>query len=280
MNPIQEVILIVQRELRKNFRSVKGIVLLILSLLGGGAFAVINAILTRLKTREMGDVPEEQFRMIREQGLTKFYDGDADMGRFLSDSPDILWTVSLITIWLTPLLVAVLGYDGVSGEVQHRTVRFWTVRSRRTSYFMGKFFGLWLTVSGVTLVMHLLVWIISTFGGVASAGTVFGWGLRYWMVSIPIAGAWSAIAVLIASQFRTPMVSLLSICIVFFVLFCLKLTGVWFESVPLTCVYPGTLDNFLLNPQMKRFAIGLAIAAGFIVTGAGAGSAIFAKRDV
>ncbi len=280
MNPIQEVILIVQRELRKNFRSVKGIVLLILSLLGGGAFAVINAILTRLKTREMGDVPEEQFRMLREQALTKWYDGDADMGKFLSDSPDILWTVSLMTIWLTPLLVAILGYDGVSGEVQHRTVRFWTVRSRRTSYFMGKFFGLWVTVSSVTLLMHFLVWVVSTLGGVASAGTVFGWGLRYWAISVPIAGAWSAIAVLIASQFRSPMVSLLTVCGVFALLFIVKVVGYWQESEPLMCLYPGTLDSFLLNPHMKRFGIGLAVAAGFIVAGSASGSAIFAKRDV
>ena len=40
MSPIQEVVLVMQRELRKNFRSVKGIVLLTLSLLGGGGVAV------------------------------------------------------------------------------------------------------------------------------------------------------------------------------------------------------------------------------------------------
>ena len=41
-----------------------------------------------------------------------------------------------------------------------RRVRYWTLRTRRASYFVGKWLGLWATVSAVTFAMHALIWIV------------------------------------------------------------------------------------------------------------------------
>jgi ABC-type transport system involved in multi-copper enzyme maturation permease subunit len=106
------------RELRKNFRSIKGIVLFVLAMLGSGAFALLNAYVTR-QEREFGKFSEEQ----RKEGFTlllkQAYDGDTDIAAFLADAPPILYFVSVATVWFTPMLVAILGYDGISGEVHH-----------------------------------------------------------------------------------------------------------------------------------------------------------------
>jgi ABC-type transport system involved in multi-copper enzyme maturation permease subunit len=280
MNPLNEIFLVMQRELRKNTRSIKGIVLLVLALLGSGAFALLNAYVTRIKKRELGDMDDSQLKQARELALTKIYDGDADLGKYLSDAPEIIYSVSWVLIWLTPLVVAILGYDGIAGEVQHRSVRYWSVRSRKTSYFFGKFFGLWVTTIGFTLTVQLLVWAIATVGGVASAGTIFGWGFRFWLTSIPIAGAWSGLATLVASQFRTPMVSLLTVCGVFFVFFVLKLIGMGMENEYVMYMHPGALDQLIMHPQLKRSAIGVGVAAAFALATSSAGAAIFQKRDV
>ena len=43
-----------------------------------------------------------------------------------------------MTIWLTPMLVALMGFDSISADIQHKGVRYWTLRTRRASYFVGK----------------------------------------------------------------------------------------------------------------------------------------------
>ena len=59
-----------------------------------------------------------------------------------------LFGVSLV---LMPAVVLLLGFDSVSAERQHRTVRYWTIRTRRASYIVGKFLGLWATCGIVAL---------------------------------------------------------------------------------------------------------------------------------
>ena len=268
----------VQRELRKNFRSVKGIALLIISLLGGGAFALINAIGQKMKRAELGEIPHEELRALREKGFSKFY--NEEIGKFLSDTPEVLWVVLMITIFCSPLLVAIMGFDGISGERQHRSVRFWAVRARRSSYFLAKFFGLTATVSLVFLIMHAVIWVVLMAGGVAPAGTVLNWGIRFWLTSIPIVAAWSALATFLGSLFKTPIVSLLVICSSTFVLFVIRLIGGAAEIPALTWVYPNKYDDLLLHPNPQTAGLGLGGLLLFALIFTGAGTALFTKRDV
>src|SRR4029077_12246816 len=75
---------------------------------------------------------------------------------YIAHMPLSLVTFLKVLVWIGPLLVALLGFDSVSGDLQHRSVRYWTVRSRRWSYLLGKFFGLWGIVSIVTLALTVL----------------------------------------------------------------------------------------------------------------------------
>lgn len=279
MNPLSEIFIMVQRELRKNFRSIKGIALLSLSLLGGGAFALINTIGQKMKREQIGELGGEELRELREKALSKVYDNQ-DIGKFLSDSPEVLWVVLMITIFCSPLLVSIMGFDGISGERQHRSVRFWAVRARRGSYFLAKFFGLTATVSTVFLVMHLVIWIVCIAGGVAPAGTVLTWGIRFWLTSIPIVAAWSALATFLGSLFKTPIISLLVICSTTFVLFVIRLIGGAADINALTWVYPNKYDDLLLHPNPQMLAQGLGGLLVFILLFTVAGTTLFAKRDV
>jgi ABC-type transport system involved in multi-copper enzyme maturation permease subunit len=278
MNAFQETGLIVAREIRKNIRSVKGLVMFIISLLGGAATALV---LTWARRLDEAQISPEQLRAAQEALLEKKY-GDADMAKYLAGAPPVLLALLLMTVWLAPLLVAVMGFDGVSGELQHRTVRYWTVRSRRVSYFAGKFLGLWAVVSIVTLVMHSLIWGLTIFksSGGMPPFEVLSWGVRFWAVTVPISAAWCGIATLIGSQFRSPMIALLVICAVFFSLFVVMAIGLVGDIKQLTYIYPNTYDSWLLSPKLDRVALGALICMAFGVVTTGAGTFLFARRDV
>ena len=217
MNPAAEVMLVVQRELRKNVRSAKGLVLLGLSLLGGVAVALVLAFVEKMKEEKLASLPPEAAIEVQKQIILQLGNGDEALGEALSKAPGALLGALEVTIWLGPMLVALLGFDAISAELQHRSVRYWTVRLRRPSYYVGKVLGLWGVISAVTLMVHLLMWIIVISRG-ESAGSTIAWGLRLWAVTLPISLVWCAIAQLIASQFRSPILSLLVTFAAFFVI--------------------------------------------------------------
>jgi ABC-type transport system involved in multi-copper enzyme maturation permease subunit len=277
MNPLSEVGLLVSRELRKSIRSVKGILMLVISLLGAAGMAMI---LNYLRKLDEAKLSPEQIRELQEAALTKKY-GSEEMGHYLADAPSALLIMLMASVWLTPLLIAVLGFDSVAADIQYRSVRFWTVRSRRWTYFTGKFLGQWIVASIAVLALHLITWIIAIgFGGV-EGGKVLSWGLRFYFVTVPITGAWCGISSLVSSQFRTPILGLLATCATFFALWLLDVVALVSERVDFfKYVYPNTYDEWLLSPNLKMVAGGTAICLAFAALSVGSGSFIFAKRDV
>lgn len=278
MSPVNEIRFVVERELRKNFRSVKGIVLAVLSLLGGSSIALVIAKVQALSRQELGNVDPEAMHALRERALSKLY--DADTAKLLADSPAVLLPVLGVTIWLTPMLVALMGFDSVAPDLQHRSVRYWTVRTRRASYFVGKWLGLWTTVSAVTLVMDALIWIVSIVRGDATASATLGWGVRFWLTTLPLSAAWCAIAVLISSLFRSQIVALLVTFATFFVLWVVYGIAAVAEVKALFYVYPNYYDELLLNAHPDKIAIGLGACFGMAALYVAAGSLLFRRRDV
>ena len=276
--PAQEVRHIVLRELRKNFRSIKGIALGVLTLLGGSGIALLIAKAYEFKRQELGQVSPEAIHEARLAILKKAY--EVDTANWLADAPDALLGLLNFTIWLTPLLIALMGFDSIAPDIQHRSVRYWTLRSRRWSYFVGKWAGLWATVSIVTLALDLFVWLVTIFRGDAPAASTLAWGFRFWLISLPMSAVWCAIAVLISSLFRSPIVALLTTFGAFFVLWVAFLVGAVAHWEPLVYVYPNHYDYFLLNPRIDRIGIGLLSCLGmtglYVITG----STLFARRDV
>jgi ABC-type transport system involved in multi-copper enzyme maturation permease subunit len=279
VSPISEVRLVAQRELRKSFRSAKGIVLLVLSLLGGTAIAQLLVWIEKLKREQLADVNPETVRSFRVQALTKAFSDEAT-GKALADVPEVLLAMFFITVWLTPMLISLLGFDSVSADVQHRTVRYWTLRTRRPSYVIGKWLGLWTTVSIITLTMHVVIWVLCVARGQGTAAMTFGWGVRLWLISLPMSAVWSAVATLVSSMFRTPIVALLSTFAAFFFLFIVWVIGVRYEVDALVYVYPNAYDSLLIHQRADKFLKGLAGCIAMVIAYMGVTTVTFARRDV
>jgi ABC-type transport system involved in multi-copper enzyme maturation permease subunit len=276
MSPLLEVQLIAGRELRKSVRSVKGLVLAALSLAGGAAASMLLAWVERMRVENL---PENvDLHALRQQFFSQLY--DADTAKVLVDCPYSLWLMLNATLWLGPLLVALMGFDSISGELQYRSVRYWALRARRSSYVVGKYLGAWLLVLGVTLGMNVVVWGATAVVGHIAAGNVVAWGIRFFAISIPITAAWCGIATLVGSQFKTPMIALLVICATFFGLFLLRIISGLAEVPSLTYLYPNAYDRFFLSPRPVDAARGLLGTCAIAALTAGAAALLFERRDL
>jgi ABC-type transport system involved in multi-copper enzyme maturation permease subunit len=265
---------------------VKGIILAVLSLLGGTLAAFVMALIEEIRKSDLASkMSSEDMHELQVRALSETFN-DKDMGRSLADAPGVLLVTLGLTIWLTPLLVALMGFDTIAGDLQHKSVRYWTLRSRRWSYFCGKWMGLWATVSLVTLFMDVLIWVVCVARGQATFGATFGWGFRFWLTSLPMSAAWCGIATLVSSLVRSPILALLSTFGAFFVLWVLWFIGKVFlvkdmsSGSWLQYLYPNHYDVFLLHPFAHKVMTGLGVCFGMAAAYIATGSYFFQRRDV
>ncbi len=275
MSPLSEVELVTLRELRRTFRSAKGGILAGLSVAGGAAVSMLVAWLERLQSQ---NVPEEIQAPIRDQAFQQMY--GASTGHALAGSPQPLFLMLEGTLWLAPLLVALMNFDAVSGELTHRSVRFWTVRIRRSSYILGKYLAGWLVVLSVLLAMNLIVWGVTLAVGHYAASAVFTWGPRFFLVLLPVTAAWCGIATLVGGQFKTPMLSLLVIFATFFALWFLWVVSGFSHVEALGYVYPNFYDKLLLSTDPAQEAAGFGGTLGIALLATAAGTLLFQRRDI
>ncbi len=283
MSIASELVPIVLRELRKSFRSSKGVALSAFTLLVTVAATLLLVKADQVKRDQIpADIPMDQVREQFQQMAMKIYEEayNVDVAQALHDAPIVLFLIFVPTIWFTPLVVAILGFDAVSAETQHKTVRYWTVRTHRVSYFVGKFLGLWSTVSVLTFAMSALIWTVCIVRGTSTAAETLSWGLRFWAMTLPISAAWCGIAILIGSLFNSPMVSLLTIFTSFFVLWVVWLIGNASHSAPLLHLYPNHYDRYLLLSSPLGLAKGIGGCLAIAAATVGAGAFRFTVRDL
>lgn len=279
MSPLTEIRHVAQRELTKSFRSAKGIVLLVLSLLGGTGATLLIVKAQQLKREKLAQLDPSHLKELREEAATQIF-GDPLTGKSLAEAPEVLIAVLMLTVWLTPLVISLLAFDSVSGDMQHKAVRYWTLRTRRTSYFVGKWAGIFASVSALTLAMHAIIWVLCIVRGEAPAGSALGWGLKFWLVTLPISAVWCGLSVFVSSLFKSPIISLLVTFASFFALWLLWMVGQVTHADALMYAYPNFYDALLVHPQINKSMTGLAACLGMVGLYVGAGSFLFTKRDV
>lgn len=292
MNPVAETRFIVQRELRKSFRSIKGIILTILTVAGGGGLALLLAQsdAVRQKTMHEQDVAPEELLALKQQ-MFGWWFMDKATGDHVGHAPFVLVFLFGVSIVLLPAVVLILGFDTISAERQYKSVRYWTIRSRRSSYILGKWLGLWATCSIVALGMHVLIWLACVIRGEAAFGEIVSWGFRFWLSSLPILCVWCAVAVFVSSLIRVPILALLGTAGIFFVWWAIYIPF-WFgghttnprEGIPdpkaICFIFPNFYDRFILSPHAGPFLTGCAVLFGFAALLLASSSVLFAKRDV
>jgi len=279
MTPLLETWLIAARDCRKNVRSLKGLAMAGISLLGALA-CTFKLPKFDAAMDETHSLPPEQLRALKQQIFSKVY-GDEATGETLAGAPIKLVILFFIAVWLVPLLVMIVGFDGISSDLQYRSVRYWTLRSRRASYYAGKFLALWAIIAAVTLCMQLMIWGVTIVRADAPAGETIAWGVRFWVTSLPITGAWCGLATLTSSLARSPMLSLLTTSVVFFLLFFMGfIIGKWGDVAPLRYLYPNNFDGWILSSNPQRVLEGLGVCVAYMLFTIGLGSLLFSQRDV
>jgi ABC-type transport system involved in multi-copper enzyme maturation permease subunit len=290
LSPAVEVRLVALRELRRNVRSLKGIVLGIITLLG----ALVSALVcVSIEGGERAHAAAENaaYGELRRQAVEQAT-GDAALASHLASAPSSLLLFLKITVWLAPLLVALIAFDGIAGELQNRTVRYWAVRTRRSSYFGGKLLGLWAVVALVMLVIHALADAVALARGYVTVVQIASWGARFWLVGVLIAGAWMAIATFISASFRAPVSALMTTFAVFFALWLCGSIGFasramktlengvagappWYEYL-----YPNAYDSMLLSPDGGKALTATVVLLGFVAVAFVGGAVLLRRRDV
>jgi ABC-type transport system involved in multi-copper enzyme maturation permease subunit len=285
VSPALEVQLVALRELRKSLRSLKGLVLLALTVLGGGSVMyLLLRVVRSFEQDELSHVDAASVQMMRLRAIKSFLDSP-DSADYLTKVPLILLLLGYLTVSFTPALVALAGFDSVSGELQHRSNRFWTVRVRKSSYLVGKWLGLWIVAAATMLPLHVAVWVMGISTGEITAAEVISWGPRVWLWWLPIAAAWSAMVVLASSLVRKPFFAL--------VLSLLGALGLWIVSKiflfldhshpgmgRLVFVDPSACVDLVGSGDAASTLVGIGIAAAFALSALGLAAILFERSDV
>ena len=282
MTLVQEAVLVAGREVRRNLKSVKGIVLLVLCVMGGVIAALIMVGIQKfdLASAAASQVSDQQVKMLQEMALSRQY-GDEAIGKYLVQAPMVLLAATVTGVWLAPLLVALVGFDSISTDLQYRGIRYISIRVNRAAYYVGKLVGLWIVVCLMMLFSHAFIWAVAVGRGSATFSEVLAWGPRFWLVTVAIAAAWCGVAQLIASQFKAPIIALLVTCVAFFGAWIVDAIGVlWSPLHALVYVYPNTYDGWLLSPHIDRVALGALVCLAFMAITSAAGVYAFMKRDL
>ena len=278
MSPMSEIGLTCLRELKRNLRSAKGVVMAVLFLLGGGAASLVYAAVSQLAGAK--DVPAEALRADREELWRRVFD-NADIGRYLSDSPLFFVALFKALWWLIPFLTLLIGFDQLCADRQHRTIRFDVIRARRSSLVVGKALSLWIVVSVLVLALQLFTWIVSLALGGSDVWTTLSWGGRFWLLCVVCIGTWSGLTVLMSSWTRRPILALfvglaafsglaLGDLVTYAIASAATVKPDWWVSkfAPARFAFPGFYQQWLVTPHAPQMlgAIALLLAVGAAAT--------------
>ncbi|MCE9673754.1 ABC transporter permease subunit [Myxococcus stipitatus] len=278
MDGLKETVVIWGAELRRAVRSGRAIVLLglysmfsALVLLVVGWFAREVRAAVKAKLAEAGaDAAEASARLGEEmrKGVLGFLtSNDTAMMEALAQVPMEVLVVFKVTLFFLPAYVALMGFDQLSGEVGPRSIRYLTVRARRSSVLLGKFLTQASMLLGLVLVIDLAVFLYARL-----ANPDFGFAalslnlLKFWLAAIVFSLAYVALTTLCSALFRSPAVSLVFNFIMLFVFWLLDTVGRAFGEDSafhaLRYLSPSYYAGNLLHPGLAQFgASGAAYAA-------------------
>ncbi|GAC1351094.1 MAG: hypothetical protein NVSMB1_00850 [Polyangiales bacterium] len=256
-------------------RSAKGIALVALCTLGGAATAYIAVSVKDVAHRRLGDVAA---LAARKQTYSLAY--GPEIGKSIADVPEVLFLMMTMTLGFSAILATLVGFDAVSADLHNRSVRYFTVRARRSSYLVAKFLGIFMVTSLMTFVMHALSWAITILRGDYPVAGTLAWGFRFWLVSLPISAAWCALAVFVSSLFRSSVVALLCTIVSSLALWSLHTYGRIHNITVLTWIHPGAYDRLLLSPNTQQLLNGVFACAAWAFVFVAAGVFLFRLRDV
>jgi hypothetical protein len=128
--------------------------------------------------------------------------------------------------------------------------------------------------------MHVCSWIAIVAKTNLPIHVVASWGLRLWIITLPVSAAWCALVAFFSSMFKTPILALLVSCFAWMVLGLTYFFGKISSNDAVTWVYPNGYDRLLLSPSADQLFAGIGASALFAAVFVAATIVLFQKRDV
>jgi len=300
---IREIGVIWQGELRRALRSPRTLVLVLLycffaalvliavSFMVSSATSNFNAMLGSQGASEEGAA--EATRVAKTELLNWLFGENVDLVEALTQLPVVIPLVFKITLFFLPFYAALMGFDQLSGEIEHRSIRYLAVRARRSSILFGKF-----AAQGTVLVALILLVSTLIFGTARVLNPDFGISLllptlfRFWVAAFVFSLSYVALTSLCSALFSLPAVSLIFNLIALFGLWTLDAVGGWIGSwarmqgqeepllAGLRWLSPTAYSNALLHPGFQVFGRGLLAYAVFSAVFLGLAYLVLRRRDV
>ena len=185
------------------------------------------------------------------------------------DIPLAVMVVFYLSLFFLPLYVALMGFDQVSGEVGPRSIRYLTVRARRTSVVLGKFLAQTTILLGMVLVLDvgLCIYTGLTTPGMGPGNLVVHL-LKFWLASTVFSLTFLALTSLCSNLTTSPAVSLISNLSVLMLSLLFWMTTMAEESNPLRLLRflsPFAYSINLLSPEPAQVGVSVAAYMGFTV---------------
>lgn len=294
LDGLKEIAVIWSAETRRAVRSGRVVVLLglysmfsVLVLLIVGAIA--NALRDEVNARlaDAGNGAEAATAVAAEMKksfLGVLAGNDAAMMEALSQVPVVVLVVFKITLLFLPVYVALMGFDQLSGEVGPRSIRYVTVRARRSSLMMGKFLVQASLLVGLVLIIDLGVFIYARITNPDFTFSALALNLmKYWLAAIVFSLAYVALTTFCSSLFRSPAVSLVFNFILLFSFWLMDVIGRAYEGQVLgfaRFLTPSYYSSNLLHPRLSEFGISGLAYAGFALLFLGGAHAVLRARDL
>lgn len=307
MEGFRETAIIAGAEFWRTLRSARVVVLLLLFLMFTGvsgvavqgcASGINKQTQAQAAKLEEAGVPAEEIERATEEGkqearrqfVAAFFSDDEALTNALLATPLVLLVLFKLTLFFLPLYIAIMGFDQISSELGPRSIRYLTVRSRRSSVLFGKYGA----QAGVLALLLLVVdVVICVFGRFAyddfSTGEMFVTLGKFWLSGLVFSLAYLALASLCSTLSRQPALSLITNLIALFFIWLFAFLGdpPSIGGQPLFSAVRGVqyasvwyFRTDLLHPEPGRFLIAGLSHLGFGAVFLGLGWLVLRRRDL
>ena len=260
-------------DLARLLRSGKGLVLLLLYGLVETAGGVVFAMLAR----------SEAGQVLNSGVLQSFAAGaDSDLAARLHQIPVPILFAYWFTLLVMPVLVLLMGFDQISGELSTRSVRYLAFRSRRVSFTLGKALAQVLALFGLSLCANVVVLLFTLFGGtVIPLGTAVFWLVVLWLLSVVYGLAYVALVAFVSSLSRVPFLSLVAGAVALVAMGITELLGRWYDAFHVVAyALPGTYSSGLVSPHPSTALGAIGALLAFTAVLLSAAVAVVRTRDL
>jgi ABC-2 type transport system permease protein len=306
---LREILIVFGAELRRAVKSGRVVVLLalysmfsllVLFVVGSIANAARRSVESQISAAGADSAAADRvYGEFRKNFLGWMFSDDSAMLEAMRHVPLVVLIVFKTALFFLPAYIAFMGFDQISGEVGPRSIRYLTVRARRSSVLFGKFTAQAVVLLGLVLFVDACIFIYAkVYNADFTTGDMIVALLKFWLASAVFSLAYLSLTTGCSALFRQPPVSLVFNFMLLFGFWMLDFIGGHFVPTnlpgldkgdtpepesPLAFIRflsPSHYSTDLLHPHFTRFAVSGAAYAAFAAVFLGAAYLILRTRDV